>query len=172
MYWCTGAALTSSKLEVWISLSIRGIRPSSLRLNFSPSTSANSPHIWVPSRRRAIYNNPKTQIRKTVTFNSSTFRRKARDTTDLLACKPVVDQGKHGILMLQIQLSQQWLDCQGGHFLTRPRVVVEDYQRQRHKEQTTVLQQEILWIENIHVTENKKTIILCFVWLKRKRYLP
>lgn len=50
---CLAPILTSSKLAVWISLSIRGSRESNLRPNCSPSTSTKIPHTWVPNLRRA-----------------------------------------------------------------------------------------------------------------------
>lgn len=68
--------------------------------------------------------------------------------THLLVCNPAVNQVKHGILMLQIQLTQQRLDGQSSHFLTGCRIIVQHGQWQRHKEQTAVLLQVILWTKN------------------------
>lgn len=46
--------------------------------------------------------------------------------------------------MVRVQLSQERLDGQGGHFLTTCRRIVDDDQGQGGEEEAAVLQQQIL----------------------------
>lgn len=73
-------------------------------------------------------------------FRSRTFRTE----NDLLCVQPRVDELEQRVLMLRVQLSQERLDGQGGHFLTTRRGVVDHDQGQGGEEEAAVLQQQIL----------------------------
>lgn len=62
----------------------------------------------------------------------------------LFCIQPGVNQRKQGVLVVQVQVSQQGLDGHGGHFFTACRVVVDYDQGQRGEEQAAVLQQQFL----------------------------
>lgn len=76
----------------------------------------------------------------------------------LLCIQPGVDEGKQGVLVVQLQLGQQGLDGHGGHFLTASRVIVDHNQGQRGEEQAAVLQQQVL------SRKKKKSGVIIF-WL-------
>lgn len=46
--------------------------------------------------------------------------------------------------MVHVQMTQEHLDGQGGHFLTARRRIVDDHQSQGGKEEAAVLQQQVL----------------------------
>lgn len=64
--------------------------------------------------------------------------------------------------MVHVQLSQERLDGQGGHFLTTWRRIVDDYQGQGGEEEAAVLLQQILSRDKTpqeHFSEMYKAII-------------
>lgn len=59
--------------------------------------------------------------------------------THLLSRQPGVDQGVQGVPVVQLQLGQQGLDGDGGHFLAASGVIVDHDQGKRGEEESAVL---------------------------------
>lgn len=61
--------------------------------------------------------------------------------TNLFRLQPGGDKGEQGVLVVQVQVSQQGLNSHGSHFFAFCRVIVDDDERQRDEEETAVFEQ-------------------------------